>query len=81
MFSFCGVTASLIKLIFQSQIIGYHRDKFAIGGLSAIVLDSITEIGVKGIDVAPIPRDLDGVADGTLNAACGGLIFFRDGRV
>ena len=37
---------SLINLIFQSQIIGNHCDKFAIGGLSAVCLNGVAEIGI-----------------------------------
>jgi hypothetical protein len=36
----------LINLILQSQIIGNHRDKFAICGLSAVGLNGVAEIGI-----------------------------------
>ena len=44
-------------------------------------MDSISEITIERIDVAAVPRDLDCVADGTLDAACGGLVFLRNGGV
>ena len=70
-----------MQFILQSQIVGYHCDKLAIGGFSAIVLDSITKVGVKGIHVASVPRYLNGVADSALNAACRCLILLGDGGV
>ena len=59
----------LIQFVFQPQIIRNHRDKLAICGLSAVVLDCIAEIGVEGIHVAAVPRDLDGV-EAELVKAC-----------
>ena len=73
-----GIEVILIQLILQPQIISNHCNKFAIRGFTAVVLDGVAEVGVEGIDVAPVPRDLDGVTDGTLDAACGGLIFLCD---
>ena len=72
---------SSIQLILQPQIIRYHRNKLAVGGFSAVVLNSISKITVQCIHVASVPRDLDGVADGTLHAAGRGGILFGDGRV
>ena len=71
----------LIEFILEPEIISNHRDKLAICGLSSIVLDGVSKIGVKRIHVAAVPRDLDCVSDCSLNAACGGLVFLRDGRV
>ena len=58
-----------IQFILQSQIIRDHRDKLRIGGLTSIVLNGVPKVAVEGIHVAAVPRDLDGVADGTLHAA------------
>jgi hypothetical protein len=41
----------------------------------------VAEVGVEGIDVAAVPRDFNRVADGTLDTACGGLVFLCDGGV
>jgi hypothetical protein len=71
---------SSIQFIFKSQIIRYHRDKFAICRLSAVVLNGVSKITVQRIHVASIPRDLDGVANGTLNARGGGLVFLENYR-
>ena len=49
--------------------------------ISSIILNCVAEIGVEGIHVAAIPRDLDCVADSALNAAgCGGILLCN-GRV
>ena len=71
----------LVQFVFEAEIIGDHRDEFRIRGLSAVILNGVAEIGIEGIDVTSVPRDLDGVADGALHAACGGLIFLRDAWV
>ena len=71
----------LRKLITQSQIVGNHGNELRIGGLAAAVLDGVAEIGVERVDVAAIPRDLDGVADGSLHTAGGGAEFLGDGGI
>ena len=71
----------LVQFVFQSEIIRNHRDKLAIGGLTSVILNGVAEIGIEGIDVASIPRDLDGMANGTLYAARGRLVFLCDRRV
>ena len=69
-----------IQLIFQSQIVGNHGDELRVGGLTAIVLNGIAEIGVERIYVASIPSDFYSVADGAFNAAgCGGVLFGNAG--
>ena len=62
----------LVQLILQPEIIRYHRNKLRICGLSAVVLDGVAKVAVQRIHVASVPRDLNGVADGTLHAAGGG---------
>ena len=49
--------------IFQPEIVGYHRDEFRIRGLSARVLYRVAKVGIQGLHVASVPRDLDGVID------------------
>ena len=71
----------LIQLILQPQIIRDHGDKLRVGWFSSIILNSIAEIRIERIHVAPVPGHLDGVADGTLHAACGGLVFLRHAGV
>ena len=64
-----------IELVFKSEVVSNHRDKFAVGGLSSVVLNGVAKIRIKRIHVASVPRDLNGVSDCTLDAACGGLVF------
>ena len=69
-----------IKLISESEIICDHRDKLTVRGLAAVVLHGIAEVGIESVNVASVPRDLNGVADSPLNAACGGLVFLENYR-
>ena len=66
------------SLYFKPQIIGNHREKLAVCGLTSIILNGISEIRVKRIHVASVPCDLDGMADGTLDSVCGRLVFLRN---
>ena len=75
-FFFC-----LVQLILQPQIIRDHCNKFRICGLSAIILNCIPKIRIKRIHVTSIPRDLNGVADSTLDTRGSSLIFLRNGGV
>ena len=71
----------LIHLILQPQIVSDHRDKLAISGLSSVILNGVAEIRIERIHVTSVPCDLDCVADGALDAACGGLVLLCDGGV
>ena len=44
-------------------------------------MDGIAEVAIEGIHISPVPRNLDGVADGPLHAAGGGTVFLGDFRV
>ena len=44
-------------------------------------MDGVAKVAVEGIHVAAVPRDLNGVAYCTLDAAGCGLVFLRYGRV
>ena len=65
----------------QPHFVSDHRNEFAVGGCSAQVVDGIAEVAVEGIHIAPVPRHLNGVADGALHAAGGGTVFLGDLRV
>ena len=65
----------------QPHLIGDHCDKLRVGGLAAQVVDGVAEIAVEGIHIAPVPRHLDGVADGPFHPAGGGAVFLGDFRV
>ena len=38
-------------------------------------MDGIAEVAVEGIHIAPVPRHLNGMADGALHAAGSGAVF------
>ena len=65
----------LIELVFEPEIIRNHRDEFRICRLSTVILNGVAEVTVQRIHVAAVPRDLDGVANGSFNAAGRRLVF------
>ena len=67
--------------LIQPHLIGDHRDELAVGGFSTQVVDGIAEVAVEGVHVSPVPRHLDGVADGALHPAGGSAVLFGDFRV
>ena len=67
--------------LIQPHLIGDHRDELAVGRFAAQVVDGIAEVAVEGIHVSPVPRHLDGVADGALHPAGGSAVFLGDFRV
>ena len=65
----------------QPHLIGDHGDELRVGRLTAQVMDGVAEVAVEGIHVSPVPRNLDGVADGALHTAGGSTVFLGDFRV
>ena len=65
----------------QPHLVSDHCNELAVGGFSAQVMDGVAEVAVEGIHIAPVPRHLDGVADGALHPAGGGAVFLGDFRV
>ena len=65
----------------QPHLISYHRNELRVGGLTPQVVDGIAEVAIEGIHISPVPRHLDGVADGALHPAGGGAVFLCDFRV
>ena len=65
----------------QPHLVGYHCNELRVRWFSAQVVDGITEVAVEGVHVSPVPRHLDGVADGALHPAGGGAVFLGDFRV
>ena len=65
----------------QPHLIGYHRDELAIRRLAAQVMDGIAEVAIEGIHISPVPRHLDGVADGAFHPAGGGAVALGNFRV
>ena len=68
----------LVQLILKSEVIRDHGDELAISGFATVVLDSVAEVRVEGVNVTAIPCNLNGVAYSALNAACCGLVFLCD---
>ena len=55
------------------QLIRDKSDKFGIGRFSLGVADGIAKESLQGVQIAPVPGDFDGVADGPLHSGRGGL--------
>ena len=51
----------------QPHLIRDHCNELRIGGLSAQIVDGIAEVAVQSVHIAPVPRHLDGMADGALH--------------
>ena len=58
------------------QFVGDKGDEFRIGGFSLGIADRVPKETLKGIQITPIPGDFNGVTDGTLDSAGGGLECF-----
>ena len=61
----------------QLKLICNKCNKFRISRLTLCVADGIAEKSLQSIQVATIPGHFDGMADGTLHPAGGGLECFR----
>ena len=56
------------RLVFEPQVVRYHRDKFRIGGLASGVLYGVAEEGVQHVEITSVPRDLYRMAYRTFDA-------------
>ena len=65
----------------QPHFISNHCNELTVGRFAAQVMDGIAEVAVEGIHVSPVPRHLDGVADGAFHPAGGSAVFLGDFRV
>ena len=70
-----------LPLLLHQQLVRHKRYKFAIGGLVVLAVDVVAEEGVEVLDLAPGPGHLDGVADGPLHLAGGGVEALGDARI
>ena len=78
---------NLRRLQLKLQFVSDKGDKFGIRGFSLGIADSIAEKSLQGIQIASVPGYFDGMADGPLHPAGGGLEglgdlgvqYFRDG--
>ena len=57
----------------QTQAVGDHGDELGIRGLALDVRHGVAEKLLQHLDIASVPRDLDGMADCALNAAGSGI--------
>ena len=55
------------------ELICDKRDEFGIGGFSLGIADRVPKKSLQSIQIASVPGYFDGVADGTLHTAGGGL--------
>ena len=70
-----------VLFIFKPYFICYKRNKLGICGFSLDIGHRIAKIALQHLDVAAIPRDLDGVPDRPLHARRRGVIALGDRRV
>ena len=69
------VIGNLAGLQLQLELIGDQGDEFGIRGFSLGIGNRVAKEPLEGVQIASVPSHLDGVADGALDAACGGLVF------
>ena len=65
--------SNLGRLQLKLQFVCNKRNKFGICGFSLGIADGIAEKSLQCIQIASVPGYFDGMADGTLHAAGGGL--------
>ena len=63
------------------QFVRNQSDKLRIGGLALGVGHRVAEESLQGIQIAPVPGDLDGMANGPLHSTWRGAEGFCDLRV
>lgn len=61
-----------VDSVFQPEIISNHSYKLTVCGFSPTVLNSISEIGIKRINIPSVPGYLNGVPDCPFNSRSGG---------
>ena len=68
---------NLAGLELEGQFVSDKGDEFGIRGFSLGIADRIAEKSLQSVQIASVPGDFDGVADGTLHTAGCGLECFR----
>ncbi len=53
-------------LLLQGEAVGDHGDKLTVRGLALDIAHRVAEVLLQHLDVAAVPGDLNGVADGAL---------------
>ena len=64
LWNFFSVLRRLGGLELQLKPVRNEGDELTVGGLSLGIADGIAEEALQGVQVSPVPGDLDGVADG-----------------
>ena len=64
---------NLRRLQLKLELVRNKGDKFGIRGFSLGIADGIAEKSLQSIQIPSVPGDFDGVTDGPLHAAGGGL--------
>ena len=72
---------NLGRLQLKLQFVSDKGDEFGIRGFTLGIADSIAEKSLQGIQIASVPGYFDGMADGPLHSAGGGLECLGDLRV
>ena len=65
----------------EAELVGDHRNKFAVRRLATGIMYRISEIGIQDVHVAAVPCDLDRVPNRTLDARARCLILLCNARV
>jgi len=68
---------NLGRLQLQLQFVSYKRNKLRISRFSLGIADGIPEKSLQSIQIATVPGNLDGMADGPLYSGRRGLECFR----
>ena len=67
--------------LLQGELVGYHGDELAIGGLVLLGRHAAAEGLVQRVDAPSAPRHLNGMADRSLHLAGAGVEPLADARV
>ena len=71
----------LARLPLQPELVSNDGNELRVGRLAFVVLNGVAEQIVDSFQAASVPRNFDGMADGTLHAAWCGVVSLGDGRV
>ena len=75
------VIGHLLALELKLELVRNQGDELRIGGLALCVGHGVAEEALQGVQIAPIPGDFNGMADGTLHSGWGGAEGFGHLRV
>ena len=61
----------------ELQLVRDEGDEFRVGGLALGIADGVAEEALQGVQIAPVPGDFNGVANGPLHSGRSCLEGFR----